>query len=75
MLLDALLCQFRFASPLAIVIFCSTNSFENFSANLSPFFEHFLAPIMDIIFVFNSSLFPSIYSFLGGFLICFNFSG
>lgn len=66
---------FRFASPLAIVIFCCINSFVNFLVSISPFFEQFLVPIIDMIFVFNKFLSPFIYIFEGGFFISFNFSG
>ena len=70
-----LLCQFRLAKPLAIVIFFSTNFFTNFSVICIPFGVHALEPIIDIMFVCNSFLFPSMYICLGGFGIFLSFSG
>ena len=70
-----LLCQFRFAKPLAIVIFFSTNFFTNFFVISIPFEVHTLEPIIDIMFVCNSFLFPSMYICLGGFGIFLSFSG
>mgnify|MGYP004439375011 CR=1 FL=1 len=64
-----------FANPLTIQIFCLDISLEKYIAWLYPYSVQSLEPIIVIDFLFNNSILPSAYIFLGKSLIFNNFWG